>query len=69
MKITKNIKTTLNYLLAHLSLLWNEFAPSINPSHHGEECLYNGEHDDFECCCDECDHYLFCFPDWAEYIE
>lgn len=20
----------------------------------------------YECCCDECDHYLDCFPLWAE---
>ena len=24
-------------------------------------CLGNGEHG-FECCCDECDYYLRCFP-------
>ena len=24
-------------------------------------CLGNGEQG-FECCCDECDHYLLCFP-------
>ena len=24
-------------------------------------CLGNGEHG-FECCCDECDYYLLCFP-------
>ena len=24
-------------------------------------CLGNGEQG-FECCCDECDYYLFCFP-------
>ena len=24
-------------------------------------CLGNGEWD-FECCCDECDYYLRCFP-------
>ncbi len=25
-------------------------------------CLGNGERG-FECCCDECDCYLFCFPE------
>ena len=24
-------------------------------------CLVNGEQG-FECCCDECDYYLLCFP-------
>ena len=26
-------------------------------------CFGNGEQG-FECCCDECDYYLFCFPDF-----
>ena len=25
-------------------------------------CLGNGEQG-FDCCCDECDYYLLCFPD------
>ena len=29
----------------------------------GEACLGNGEHG-FECCCDECDYFLFCFPEF-----
>ena len=27
-------------------------------------CLGNGEQG-FECCCDECDYYLLCFPEFA----
>ena len=27
-------------------------------------CLGNGEQG-FECCCDECDYYLLCFPVFA----
>ena len=27
-------------------------------------CLGNGKQG-FECCCDECDHYLLCFPEVA----
>ena len=26
-------------------------------------CLGNGEQG-FECCCDECDHFLLCFPEF-----
>ena len=26
-------------------------------------CLGNGEQG-FECCCDECDYFLLCFPDF-----
>ena len=27
-------------------------------------CLGTGDHS-FECCCDECDYYLLCFPEFA----
>ena len=27
-------------------------------------CQGNGQHPDYECCCDECDHYIDCFPEW-----
>ena len=27
-------------------------------------CLGNGEQG-FECCCDECDFFLFCYPEYA----
>ncbi len=26
-------------------------------------CLGNGDQG-YECCCDECDYYLFCFPEY-----
>ena len=38
----------------------------LTPSFHGEKCLGNGDHPGVECCCDECDYYLECFPDWRE---
>lgn len=34
------------------------------PSNHGEKCPGNGDDPELECCCDECDFYLICFPDW-----
>ena len=37
----------------------------LRPSYHGQDCPGNGEHPGIECCCDNCDHYLSCFPDWA----
>lgn len=40
----------------------------LTPSKNDEECLGNGDHPGYECCCDECDNYLFCFPDWMERI-
>ena len=36
----------------------------LTPSYHGVDCLGNGEHPEAECCCDECNFYLDCFPDW-----
>ena len=36
----------------------------LQPSCHGKDCPGNGEHPGVECCCDECDYYLDCFPDW-----
>ena len=41
-------------------------APSLTPSPGGRECLGNGKHPEYECCCDECSHYLICFPNWKE---
>lgn len=38
------------------------------PSCHGELCRHNGENPDYEIACDECDYYLYCFPDWKEII-
>lgn len=35
----------------------------LTPSYHGRECLGNGSWVGYECCCDECDHYLTCFPE------
>lgn len=33
------------------------------PSPAGSSCPSNGEHPGIECRCDECDHFLTCFPD------
>ena len=30
-------------------------------------CLGNGEQG-FECCCDECDYFLFCFPEYDPFL-
>jgi len=36
----------------------------LTPSPQGELCLGNGEHPEYKCCCDECDYYLDCFPEY-----
>ena len=40
----------------------------LTPSEHGTMCLGNGEQPGLECCCDECDYYLLCFPDWRSFL-
>lgn len=46
-----------------------ELDPELTPSWHGQDCQGNGEHPGIECCCDECAHYLECFPDWEQLID
>ena len=29
-----------------------------------DECEGNGKHPQFELCCDECDYFLKCFPEY-----
>lgn len=36
--------------------------PELTPSYHGKDCLGNGQHPGIECCCDECDYLMICFP-------
>ena len=31
-----------------------------------EHCQGNGEHPDFECCCDECDYLIQCGAVWGD---
>jgi len=40
----------------------------LSPSFHGEICAGNGERPNIACCCDECDFYLVCFPDWRDFL-
>ena len=34
----------------------------LTPSKQGRRCKGNGKHKKYECCCDECEYYLYCFP-------
>lgn len=40
--------------------------PPLTSGNHGKDCLGNGEHPEYECCCDECNYFLFCFPEWLD---
>ena len=33
----------------------------LAPSPNGENCLYNGTNEEYECACDECEYFLECF--------
>lgn len=39
----------------------------LTPSEQGKLCCHNGDNPDYEIACDECDFYLYCFPDWREF--
>lgn len=41
-----------------------EFSPG-DPA----ECQGNGKHPGFECCCDNCDYFQECFPNWKEELQ
>ncbi len=41
----------------------------LTPSYKGRKCLGNGEHPPYECCCDECNYYLKCYPDCNWWIK
>ena len=41
----------------------------ITPSPQGELCLGNGEHEGYECCCDECGYFLDCFPEYKQNLK
>ncbi len=32
----------------------------LTPGYLGKDCLGNGTHPEYECCCDECDYMLCC---------
>ena len=36
----------------------------LRPSPGGIDCIGNGTNPEIECQCDECDHFLTCFPEW-----
>lgn len=36
----------------------------LTPSRQGKYCLGNGDNPEYECCCDDCDYYLYCFPQY-----
>lgn len=56
------------YLPASQEELVDPTGTKLTPSWHGEDCLGNGEHPDIECCCDNCNYFLACFPDYKEHM-
>lgn len=40
---------------------------NLTPGNRGKDCLGNGLHEGYECCCDECDYQLCCIDSmWKE---
>ena len=39
----------------------------LKPSYHGQDCPASGDDPAVECCCDECNYFLACFPDWKDH--
>ena len=35
----------------------------LTPGNLGRDCVGNGQHEHFECCCDECDYMLCCLDE------
>lgn len=54
-EVAKNIRIALGDEL-------NSTNVTLTPSSNGNDCIGNGEHSEIECQCDECEHYLYCFP-------
>lgn len=63
------MKTEIKVLFYYICCRCTNLFKRLTPSYHGEDCLFNGDHPEYECCCDECNYYLACFPDWEEYLE
>lgn len=36
----------------------------IKPSFHGKDCFCSGDYPGIETECDNCNHYMVCYPDW-----
>lgn len=39
----------------------------LTPSIQGWRCLGNGNHKEYEICCENCDYFLKCFPQYDPY--
>ena len=34
-----------------------------------DRCQGNGSHPQFECCCDNCDYFIQCFPEYQKEVD
>lgn len=41
----------------------------LTPSWQGRRCGYSGLDEKNGCCCDECDYFLMCFPQYDQRIK
>lgn len=63
--ITGAIALVIVLVLCQTSVIKEKQLENIRfiSSSNGERCIGNGRHKGVECMCDECEHYLECFPD------
>lgn len=66
--ITGAIALVIVLVLCQTSVIKEKQLENIRliSSYNGERCIGNGRHKGVECMCDECDHFLECYPDWKE---
>ena len=56
-------RESINYALSEIYEAEIEHVP-LTPSPQGRDCLGNGTHEGYEIACDNCDHFLECFPEY-----
>lgn len=60
----KKVKYDDNYFML-LEAYEEEYKKTpLTPSEQGKDCLANGKHEGFECSCYNCEHFLYCFPQY-----
>lgn len=66
--ITGAITLIITLFLCQTSIIKEQQLKNIRliPSPNGERCIGNGRHKGVECMCDECEHYIECFPNRRE---
>ena len=64
----RHIPRGVLFLLGEISMKKKQVIDSsgniLTPSLFGRKCFCNGKQPGAECCCDECDYFLLCYPEY-----